>query len=48
MAEAHAAVAFSFSVGHDGVRVDYDREVFHLIFHSGVRSWRRSINRIFV
>ncbi|KAF2358191.1 Acyltransferase ChoActase/COT/CPT [Trinorchestia longiramus] len=46
MAEAHSAVAFSFSVTHDGVQVDYDREVLHIIFHSGIRSWRRNLTRL--
>ncbi|XP_018007398.1 carnitine O-palmitoyltransferase 1, liver isoform isoform X1 [Hyalella azteca] len=45
MAEAHSAVAFSFSVTHEGVQVDYDRELLHIIFHSGVRSWRRNFTR---
>ena len=48
MAEAHAAVAFSFSVTHEGVRVNYDREVLHLIWISGVRAWKRRLNRVIV
>ena len=48
MAEAHAAVAFSFSVTHEGVRVNYDREVLHLIWISGVRAWKRRLNRLIV
>ncbi|CAG7722413.1 unnamed protein product [Allacma fusca] len=46
MAEAHSAVAFSFSVTHEGVRVNYDREVLHLIWLSGVRAWRKRLTRI--
>ncbi|XP_037788959.1 carnitine O-palmitoyltransferase 1, liver isoform-like [Penaeus monodon] len=46
MAEAHSAVAFSFAITHEGVHVNYDREVLHVIWHSGVRSWRRSIRRV--
>ncbi|KAL7643720.1 UNVERIFIED_CONTAM: hypothetical protein RMT77_005726 [Armadillidium vulgare] len=46
MAEAHQAVAFSFAITHEGVHVNYDREVLHVIFHSGLRSWTRSIRRI--
>ena len=45
MAEAHQAVAFSFAVTHDGLDVDFDLEVLRLIFHSGVRSWRKRITR---
>ncbi|XP_071534183.1 carnitine O-palmitoyltransferase 1, liver isoform isoform X1 [Panulirus ornatus] len=45
MAEAHSAVAFSFAITHEGVHVNYDREVLHVIWHSGVRQWRRGIRR---
>ncbi|KAK8405000.1 hypothetical protein O3P69_001522 [Scylla paramamosain] len=45
MAEAHSAVAFSFAITHEGVHVNYDREVLHVIWHSGLRSWRRNIHR---
>nr|XP_045604832.1 carnitine O-palmitoyltransferase 1, liver isoform-like isoform X2 [Procambarus clarkii] len=45
MAEAHSAVAFSFAITHEGVHVNYDTEVLHVIWHSGVRTWRRSIRR---
>ncbi|XP_069936378.1 carnitine O-palmitoyltransferase 1, liver isoform isoform X1 [Cherax quadricarinatus] len=45
MAEAHSAVAFSFAITHEGVHVNYDREVLHVIWHSGVRTWRRGIRR---
>lgn len=48
MAEAHSAVAFSFAITHEGVHVNYDREVLHVIWHSGLRSWRRNIHRFMV
>ncbi|KAK7080790.1 Carnitine O-palmitoyltransferase 1, liver isoform [Halocaridina rubra] len=46
MAEAHSAVAFSFSISHEGVHINYDTEVLHVIWHSGIRYWRRGIRRI--
>lgn len=45
MAEAHQAVAFSFYITHEGWDINYDREVFYLIWVSGVRSWKKSIAR---
>ncbi|XP_076276466.1 carnitine O-palmitoyltransferase whd isoform X1 [Lasioglossum baleicum] len=41
MAEAHAAVAFSFSITHEGWDVNFDREVLNLVWQSGVRSWKK-------
>ncbi|ESO93356.1 hypothetical protein LOTGIDRAFT_189988 [Lottia gigantea] len=46
MAEAHAAVAFSFSVTPDGVNVAVNHEALWAVFHSGVLSWNRKIHRI--
>lgn len=46
MAEAHQAVAFSFAITHEGLNVDYDTEVLHLVWQSGVRSWKKRIARI--
>ncbi|XP_066154016.1 carnitine O-palmitoyltransferase 1, liver isoform isoform X1 [Euwallacea fornicatus] len=46
MAEAHAAVAFSFSITHEGWDVNLDREVLHLVWQSGVRSWKKRIARL--
>lgn len=46
MAEAHQAVAFSFSITHEGWNVNYDREVLHLIWESGLRSWKKRIARV--
>ncbi|KAG8222414.1 hypothetical protein J437_LFUL004873 [Ladona fulva] len=45
MAEAHSAVAFSFAITHEGVNVDFDHEVLHLIWASGVRSWKKRFAR---
>lgn len=46
MAEAHSAVAFSFAITHEGVDVNFDREVLHLVWSSGVRSWKKRIARM--
>jgi carnitine O-palmitoyltransferase 1 len=46
MAEAHQAVAFSFAITHEGWNVNYDREVLHLVWESGVRSWKKRVARI--
>ncbi|XP_054719264.1 carnitine O-palmitoyltransferase 1, liver isoform-like [Uloborus diversus] len=45
MAEAHVAVAFSFAITHEGVNINYDREVLNLVWNSGVRSWRKRFAR---
>jgi hypothetical protein len=45
MAEAHSAVAFSFSITHEGWDVNFDREVLHLVWQSGVRSWKKRLAR---
>ncbi|EZA54166.1 hypothetical protein DMN91_000423 [Ooceraea biroi] len=45
MAEAHSAVAFSFSITHEGWDVNFDREVLHLVWLSGVRSWKKRFFR---
>ncbi|KAI1298741.1 Carnitine O-palmitoyltransferase 1, liver isoform [Halotydeus destructor] len=45
MAEAHQAVAFSFSITHEGVRVNYDQEVLSLIWTSGLRSNKKRLAR---
>ena len=40
MAEARLGVGFRFSVTHDGhLDIDYDRELFALIYHAGRRAW---------
>lgn len=48
MAEAHSAVAFSFSITHEGWDVNFDREVLNLIWQSGVRSWKKRVARCMV
>ncbi|XP_049288808.1 carnitine O-palmitoyltransferase 1, liver isoform isoform X1 [Anopheles funestus] len=45
MAEAHSAVAFSFSITHEGWDINYDREVLDLVWQSGVRSWKKRLAR---
>lgn len=45
MAEAHSAVAFSFSITHEGWDINYDREVLNLVWSSGIRSWKKRIAR---
>ncbi|EFN71007.1 Carnitine O-palmitoyltransferase I, liver isoform [Camponotus floridanus] len=45
MAEAHSAVAFSFAITHEGWDVNFDREVLHLVWLSGVRSWKKRFFR---
>lgn len=45
MAEAHSAVAFSFSITHEGWYLNYDREVLHLVWQSGIRSWKKRMAR---
>ncbi|XP_055301856.1 carnitine O-palmitoyltransferase 1, liver isoform-like isoform X1 [Sitodiplosis mosellana] len=46
MAEAHQAVAFSFSISHEGWDINYDREVLNLVWRSGIRSWKKRIGRL--
>lgn len=45
MAEAHSAVAFSFSITHEGWDINYDREVLNLVWDSGIRSWKKRLAR---
>uniref|UniRef100_A0A336M930 carnitine O-palmitoyltransferase n=1 Tax=Culicoides sonorensis TaxID=179676 RepID=A0A336M930_CULSO len=45
MAEAHSAVAFSFSITHEGWDINYDHEVLNLVWKSGVRSWKKRVAR---
>ncbi|XP_014215150.1 carnitine O-palmitoyltransferase 1, liver isoform isoform X2 [Copidosoma floridanum] len=47
MAEAHSAVAFSFSITHEGWDVNFDREVLNLVWQSGVRSWKKRYFRFY-
>lgn len=46
MAEAHQAVAFSFSITHEGWDINYDREVLNLVWESGTRSWKKRLGRL--
>nr|CAB3230596.1 carnitine O-palmitoyltransferase 1, muscle isoform-like [Phallusia mammillata] len=41
MAEAHAAVAFQFTVTQEGLNVQISHEAIRAVYHSGVRSWRK-------
>ena len=45
MAEAHSAVAFSFTVTHEGVDVNLDHEALWAVWHSGVRSWKKRLGK---
>ncbi|CAF1988912.1 unnamed protein product [Rotaria magnacalcarata] len=40
MAEAHEAVAFSFTVGQEGFYVDVSYDVFKALFYAAYRSWK--------
>ncbi|XP_064617738.1 carnitine O-palmitoyltransferase 1, liver isoform-like isoform X2 [Liolophura sinensis] len=46
MAEAHSAVAFTFSVTHEGVDVNVNHEALWAIWSSGVLSWKKRIGRM--
>ena len=46
MAEAHSAVAFSFSVTPDGVDVRVNHEALKAVWRSGVRSWKKTLGRL--
>ncbi|XP_077999848.1 carnitine O-palmitoyltransferase 1, liver isoform-like [Glandiceps talaboti] len=41
MAEAHAAVAFQFTVTHEGIDVNVNHEALKAVFDSSKRSWKR-------
>lgn len=45
MAEAHAAVAFSFQVTQEGVDVQISHDAIKAVYFSGVRSWRKRLVR---
>lgn len=45
MAEAHSAVAFSFTVTHEGVDVNLDHEALWAVWQSGQRSWKKRLGR---
>ena len=46
MAEAHQAVAFTFSVTQEGLQWNVDARAFMAILHSGVHYWRVSYSRV--
>lgn len=46
MAEAHSAVAFSFSITSDGLDLNVNRDVFNLIFQSGLIAWKKRLGRL--
>ena len=48
MAEAKLAVAFSFNVSHEGVTLDYDKELVKELMHTAKRSWRYRFIRFWV
>ncbi|XP_077866738.1 carnitine O-palmitoyltransferase 1, liver isoform [Saccoglossus kowalevskii] len=41
MAEAHAAVAFQFTVTHEGIDVNVNHEALKAVFESSKRSWKK-------
>lgn len=45
MAEAHAAVAFSFTVDHEGFDVQVNHDALWAIWYSGIHSWKKRIAR---
>lgn len=51
MAEAHEAVAFSFTVGPEGFNLDVSYDVFKALIYAGLRSWklrcRRTMNSLY-
>ena len=46
MAEAHSAVAFSFTVTPEGVNLDLNHEVLKAIWESGLSSWKKRMGRL--
>ncbi|KAH9525090.1 Carnitine O-palmitoyltransferase 1, liver isoform [Bulinus truncatus] len=46
MAEAHSAVAFSFTVTPDGYDVNINHEALKAVWESGVISWKKRIGKI--
>lgn len=46
MAEAHSAVAFSFTVTPDGYDVRINHEALKAVWESGVVSWKKRIGKL--
>ena len=45
MAEAHAAVAFSFTVTPEGYDVNINHEAVRAVWDSGLLSWKKRLGR---
>ncbi|KAH3723803.1 hypothetical protein DPMN_049597, partial [Dreissena polymorpha] len=45
MAEAHSAVAFSFTVTHEGVDVNVNHDAIWAVWNSGVHSWKKRLGK---
>uniref|UniRef100_A0A5S6QB24 carnitine O-palmitoyltransferase n=1 Tax=Trichuris muris TaxID=70415 RepID=A0A5S6QB24_TRIMR len=45
MAEAHNAVAFGFTITHDGVSINYDQELLKVVFRTLLRNYKRRVAR---
>ncbi|KAK2147018.1 hypothetical protein LSH36_573g01026 [Paralvinella palmiformis] len=46
MAEAHSAVAFTFSVTPEGLDFNVNHEALHAVWLSGLRSWKKRFLRV--
>ncbi|CAL8283413.1 unnamed protein product [Boreogadus saida] len=46
MAEAHQAVAFQFTITPEGMDLQLSYQALHLIYRSGLRSWKKRISRM--
>jgi hypothetical protein len=46
MAEAHSAVAFSFTVTPEGYDVNINHEAIRAVWESGVLSWKKRMGRL--
>lgn len=45
MAEAHSAVAFSFTVTHEGVDVNLNHDALKAVWKSGIHSWKKRLGK---
>ncbi|KAL4233881.1 Carnitine O-palmitoyltransferase 1 [Mactra antiquata] len=45
MAEAHSAVAFSFTVTHEGIDVNLNHDALKAVWRSGIHSWKKRFGR---
>lgn len=46
MAEAHQAVAFQFTVSPEGIDLQLSHEALKQVYLSGLRSWKKKINKL--